>query len=74
MGLKLDAVIWTDLPSKYNDVEGQVPTIDEAISYLLSVDINIWETAQEYIRRAPKQIDTEFRRRFEVGFGWTCIE
>src|SRR5450759_3605994 len=64
ISLKLDAVIWTTLPSKFNNLEGQVPTIDEAISYLRSVDINTWETAQEYVRRTPKQIDTEFRRRF----------
>jgi len=74
ISLKLDAVIWTTLPSKFNNLEGQVPTIDEAISYLRSVDINTWETAQEYVRRTPKQIDTEFRRRFEGEFGWTCIE
>jgi hypothetical protein len=74
IGLKLDAVIWTTLPSKFNNLEGHVPTIDEAISYLRSVDINTWETAQEYVRRTPKQIDTEFRRRFEGEFGWTCIE
>lgn len=74
IGLKLDAVIWTNLPTKYNKSDGQVPTLEEAISYLRSVDINTWETAQEYVKRTPKQIDTEFRRRFEGEFGWTCIE
>lgn len=69
--LKLDAVIWTNLPPKYNDTDGQVPTIDEAVSYLHNIDINTRTAAEEYIRKAPKQIDTDYRRRFETEFGWT---
>jgi hypothetical protein len=69
--LKLGAVIWTSLPSKFRETEGVEPSIDEAIIYLNSLDINKRVTAEEYIRRAPKQIDTEFRRKFESEFGWT---
>lgn len=69
--LKLDAVIWTSLPSKFGETDGVEPTLDEAIRYLNSLDINKRMAAEEYIRRAPKQIDTEFRRKFEGEFGWT---
>ncbi len=69
--LELDAAIWTNLPPKYNNTDGQVLTIDEAVSYLRDSDINTRITAEEYIRKAPKQIDTDYRRRFEAEFGWT---
>ena len=71
---RLDAVIWTSLPARYNNLDGKEPTKEEALKYLRSLDINRWENAQEYIRKAPKQIDTEFRRSFEKEFGWTYIE
>lgn len=70
-GLHLDAVIWTSLPSKFRDTDEIEPTLAEAIEYLNLLDINKRTTAEEYIRRAPKQIDTEFRRNFENIFGWT---
>jgi hypothetical protein len=72
--LKLDAVIWTSLPSKFRDTDGEEPTLEEAVTYLSTLDINRQATAEEYIRRAPKQIDTEFRRKFEGVFGWKFRE
>jgi hypothetical protein len=71
--LKLDAVIWTNLPPKFQDTDNRVPTSDETIAYINSLDINARATAEEYIRRTPKQIDTEYRRKFETEFGWTHI-
>lgn len=72
--LKLDAVIWTDLPAKFQDTDNRVPTLEEAIAYIHSLDINTRMTAEEYIRRTPKQVDTEYRRKFETEFGWEAIE
>lgn len=71
--LKLDAVIWTSLPAKFhgNDKE---PTLAEAVAYLKSLDINKQAAAQEYIRRTPQQIDTEYRREFEKEFDWTFLD
>ena len=69
--LKLDAVIWTNLPPKFNKTNNQNPSLDEAIEYLKSLDINKRITAEEYIRKTPKQIDTSYRRKFETEFGWT---
>lgn len=71
--LKLDAAIWTNLPPKFQDTDSRVPSLDEAIAYINSLDINARATAEEYIRRTPKQIDTEYRRKFEAEFGWTHI-
>ena len=69
----LDAVIWTNLPPKFDNINNKEPTLDKAIQYLTSLDINKQMTAEEYIRKAPRQIDTEFRRKFETTFGWTFL-
>lgn len=74
ISLKIDAAIWTNLPSKFNNENNKTPTVEEAISYLNNLDINTRKTAEEYIRKTPKQIDTEFRRRFEAEFGWTYTD
>ena len=69
--MNLDAAIWTNLTPKFNGSNGSEPTILEAISYLKSLDNSNMIIAEEYIRKAPKQIDTEYRRIFEKEFGWT---
>jgi hypothetical protein len=71
--LGLDAVIWTSLKSKFKEV-GVAPSLEEAVFYLRSLDVNKRSIAEEYIRKAPKQIDTEFRRKFEIEFGWKYQE
>lgn len=46
ISLKIDAAIWTNLPPKYNNNDGEVPTIVEAVSYLQNADINTRETTR----------------------------
>jgi len=72
--LRIDAAVWTNLPPKFNNVAGQSPTLKEAIDYIKNLNINTRNTVEDYIRRTPKQIDTEYRRKFESEFGWTYIE
>lgn len=74
MKLKLDAAIWTNLSPKFEGNDNRILTFEEAITYLKSLDINSRNHAEEYIRMTPKQIDTEYRRKFESEFGWTNIE
>lgn len=71
--LKIDAAIWTNLPSKFDKEDKKVPTIEEAIVYLERLDINKRKLAEEYVRKAPKQIDTDYRREFEKHFGWSSL-
>ena len=72
--LNIDAVIWTSLPPKFGGKDGKILTADEAIEYLKSCDVNTFALAQEYIRKTPKQVDTDYRRKFEIEFGWTHLE
>jgi len=70
----LDAVIWTNLPSKFNGVNGSTPSKEEAIGYLQNLEGENRKLAEEYIRKAPSQIMTEYRRVFEKELGWNYID
>lgn len=69
----LDAAIWTNL-SYSKKTDNKRPSIEYIIKHLKELDYNSRKTAEEYIRKAPKQIDTEFRRKIELEFGWTYLE
>ena len=71
--LALDWVIWTNLAPRFNG-ENKAPSPEEATEYLRGLDTKRRGIAEEYIRRTPRQIDTEYRRRFEHEFGWTYID
>ncbi len=65
----LDAVIWTQLGPRFARKDNP-PTVDEAVKYLRELPHEERRLAEEYIRRTPVQIDTDYRRRFELEFGW----
>lgn len=73
-GKGLRSVIWTALGPKFKDEDGRIPTADEAVLYLRSLEGRVRETAELYIRRAPGQIDTRYRRRFETELKWTPVD
>jgi len=68
--LNLDAAIWTGL--SYSDkTNKERPTLEYVINHLKNLQHNKRKHAEEYIRKAPKQIDTEYRRQIEFTLGWT---
>lgn len=69
----LDAVVWTALPPKFDDQSGRVPTVDEVVSFLRTLPQEKQRNAEEYIKKTPRQIDTEYRRRIEAEFNWVPI-
>jgi hypothetical protein len=68
-----DAVVWTALPPKSHDRNGRMPSVDEAITYLNSLNDEDRGRAEAYIRQSPPLIRTPFRERFESVFGWTPV-
>lgn len=68
----LDAVIWTALRPKFGD-EYRVPSIEEVIDFLTNLPHERMKYAKEYIRKAPIQIDTNYRREIERKLGWKPI-
>lgn len=70
----IDAVLWTNLSVKFYDTIGLKLTVENIINYLETLDENIKPLAEEYIRKAPKQIDTKMRRAIEERLKWYKIE
>lgn len=68
----IEAVIWTNLSPKFGDDDKRLPTGPEVVAYLRGLQDEKREKAEQYVRRAPKQIDTEYRRLIERELGWTC--
>lgn len=69
----LSDVVWTALPAKFNDEDGQAPSPDEVIKYLRGLSGTVRDMAERYIRFAPRQIDTVYRRRIEAALQWTPL-
>lgn len=68
----VDAVIWTDLPSNFKDKTCKPLTSDNVILYLRNLQgREIKSKAEEYIRKTPAQVRTEFRGIIEERLGWT---
>ena len=67
---KLDAVIWTALPPRFKKMDGKIPEETDVVSCLRELRGAIRDEAERYIRQAPRQIDTAYRRRIEAEFGW----
>jgi hypothetical protein len=58
----LDAVIWTDLQSNYEEKLGRKFKAEDAYEYLKSLPLNVEKEAFEYINNAPEEVETPFRK------------
>ena len=64
-------VIWTALGPKFQG-QPNAPTEDEAVAFLKKLsDDGKAAKAETYVRRAPPQIKTSYRRRIERCLNWT---
>ena len=65
----LDAVVWTSLPTKLIE-NNDNPTEGQILEHLKCLRGSERQNAEQYIRKAPPQIDTDYRRRIEAELGW----
>jgi hypothetical protein len=68
---RLDGVVWTALEPGLSKKRGSVPTEAEVLRFLRNLPRNRQRATEEYLRNAPPQIDTRYRRRIEKEFGWS---
>lgn len=68
----IDAVVWTMLPPRIGDEE-RLPSRKEVLDHLRKLPEERQRNAERYIRTAPIQVDTEYRRAIQREFGWTCL-
>jgi hypothetical protein len=62
-------VVWTALgPRLHGDVF--MPTQRDVVEYLAALEGDVRKAAEIYIRRAPAQIETPYRREIEEVLGW----
>lgn len=73
-----EAVIWTNLGENWNikndkgDIIRQIEP-ERRIEYLKELKGNTSAIAEEYIRRTPIKINTDFRKKIEATLNWTPI-
>jgi hypothetical protein len=68
-----DGVVWTALGPKFPNERGR-PTEAEALEYLGNLVGEARRLAEEYVRKAPTQIGTPYRRAIEEALGWSPLE
>jgi hypothetical protein len=68
---ELDGVVWTGLGARWTG--DAVFGVDAAVTYLRGLEGDAARDAQEYIRKAPPQIQTPVRARVRSDLGWDDI-
>ena len=66
----IDAVIWTNLPENW---KAKTKFLNR-IEYLASLDNKASKSAEEYIRKTPKQINTQLRSEIEERLDWKILQ
>ncbi len=68
---RIDAVVWTALPPKFDGKDDVTPCAEEIVAYLKRLPFEKKRHAEQYVRKAPIQIDTDYRRKIQDDIGWT---
>lgn len=68
---RLDGVVWTALKPGFLGRRGLVPREADVLRHLRDLPPGRQEAAELYIRNAPAQIRTPYRKRIEEELGWS---
>lgn len=68
----LDYAVWTGL-SFSKKTGNKRPSIGEIINHLQNITPSEKLAAENYVRKAPTQVQTNFRNAIEIEFGWTPL-
>jgi hypothetical protein len=66
----LDGVVWTNLKYGFKSARDLMPEITHIINHLKNLTPKQKRTAEEYVRKTPLQVGTEYRGIIEVELGW----
>ena len=69
----LTGAVWTSLPCGFRRSRGTMPTVQAVIAYLEALEAVDRPGAEKYVRSAPRQIDTPYRRAIAKALGWTSL-
>lgn len=69
---RLDAVVWTALGPKFSG-ENRIPSRTEVVDYLGSLEGEKRSLAENYVRKTPTQIRTQYRQAIENVLNWHPI-
>lgn len=70
-GQRLDGVVWTALPPRFQGENGRAPSIEEALRYLQDLPIRQRNHAESYVRTTPRFVATALREAICDELGWT---
>jgi len=65
----LTGVVWTALKPRFEG-RAYIPTAAQVVAYLEGLRGDTRLVAEEYIRRAPSQVNTAYRRKIREVLGW----
>ncbi|MGD9713047.1 MAG: hypothetical protein AB7V46_13390 [Thermomicrobiales bacterium] len=70
----LDAVVWTNLKPGFKKGAKTVPPYADVLKYFQGlIERGEHAPAEEYVRKAPEQVMTPYRRSLQKDLGWTPI-
>ncbi|PHS32748.1 MAG: hypothetical protein COA95_03115 [Methylophaga sp.] len=70
---ELDGVVWTNLKYGFQSARGKLPTLAGVIEHLNGLSPEKKCVAEEYVRKTPVQVRTEFRNELENKLGWLPV-